>query len=87
MRIIVTTTFNSAQGKPYDTPVGDLGFAVGLFAIMFTIAITLQFIRRFQGGELGGSRRAKLLMAGIFSSMWVLYLLLSGFRSTGKLEL
>lgn len=73
----VAAVYWAAQGRPFRVPPGTLAFPVTLFTIFAFLAIGVLLYRRRApiGGELGGPRAPKVLTAGLFLLLWLLYVL------------
>ncbi|XP_074662888.1 sodium/calcium exchanger 1-like [Tubulanus polymorphus] len=80
---LVATIVHAARGTTFKVKKGSLGFSVTIFCIFAFLAIIILVIRRHKsiGGELGGSKRAKIITACVLTSFWLTYLLLSSFES------
>ena len=68
-------------------PSGDLGLSVIVFCVCaFTCIATLQIRRTLFGGELGGPATPRLATGIFFVALWVIYVTVSGLKSTGKID-
>lgn len=59
---------------------GSLGFSVGLFTGCAFICVSVLYFRRSVAGggaELGGSKRGRILTAGLFVGLWIVYVSVS----------
>ena len=66
----------------YFVPAATLGFSVIVFVVCALMAIMMLLIRRkVVGGELGGSNSGRTLSAILFSSLWVIYVIMSILQS------
>lgn len=69
-------------GKDFETPVGDLGFTLGVYFGVFLVAMVILTLRRkFIGGELGGKRIWAILSSVAFFALWVIFLLLVSLKA------
>ncbi|QDZ24373.1 sodium/calcium exchanger protein [Chloropicon primus] len=79
---LLASVYYNAKGEKYLVSGADkLGFSVAVFSIEAALAIGVFFLsrlKRFGGGELGGTYNQKLYKGIFFISLWVLYLILSG---------
>jgi len=68
-------------------PSGDLGLSVIVFCVCaFSCIATLQIRRTVFGGELGGPATPRLATGIFFVALWVIYVTVSGLKSTGKID-
>ena len=68
-------------------PSGDLGLSVIVFCVCaFSCIATLQIRRVVFGGELGGPATPRLATGVFFVALWVIYVTVSGLKSTGKID-
>ena len=68
-------------------PSGDLGLSVIVFCVCaFSCLATLQIRRTVFGGELGGPATPRLATGVFFVALWVIYVTVSGLKSTGKID-
>ncbi|XP_038641846.1 sodium/calcium exchanger 3-like isoform X2 [Scyliorhinus canicula] len=79
----VAAIYWAAKGKEFRVDPGTLAFSVTLFTIFAFVAVSVLLYRRrsFIGGELGGSRRGKLLTCAMFVSLWLLYVVFSALEA------
>ncbi|TRZ08691.1 hypothetical protein HGM15179_018414 [Zosterops borbonicus] len=79
----VAAVYWAAQGRPFLVPPGTLAFPVTLFTIFAFLAIAVLLWRRRApiGGELGGPRAPKVLTAGLFLLLWLLYVLFASLEA------
>ncbi|XP_064258257.1 sodium/calcium exchanger 2 isoform X2 [Passer domesticus] len=79
----VAAVYWAAQGRPFRVPPGTLAFPVTLFTIFAFLAIGVLLWRRRApiGGELGGPRAPKILTAGLFLLLWLLYVLFASLEA------
>ncbi|XP_014118092.1 PREDICTED: sodium/calcium exchanger 2 isoform X7 [Pseudopodoces humilis] len=79
----VAAVYWAAQGRPFRVPPGTLAFPVTLFTIFAFLAIAVLLWRRRApiGGELGGPRAPKVLTAGLFLLLWLLYVLFASLEA------
>ncbi|KAM4754840.1 sodium/calcium exchanger 2 isoform 2-T2 [Cyanocitta cristata] len=79
----VAAVYWAAQGRPFRVPPGTLAFPVTLFTIFAFLAIGVLLYRRRApiGGELGGPRAPKVLTAGLFLLLWLLYVLFASLEA------
>ncbi|GCB65101.1 hypothetical protein scyTo_0009920 [Scyliorhinus torazame] len=79
----VAAIYWAAKGKEFRVDPGTLAFSVTLFTIFAFVAISVLLYRRRSliGGELGGSRRGKLLTCAMFVSLWLLYVVFSALEA------
>ncbi|KAI1229592.1 Sodium/calcium exchanger 2, partial [Lamprotornis superbus] len=79
----VAAVYWAAQGRPFRVPPGTLAFPVTLFTIFAFLAIGVLLWRRRApiGGELGGPRAPKVLTAGLFLLLWLLYVLFASLEA------
>ncbi|XP_074872274.1 sodium/calcium exchanger 2 isoform X2 [Carettochelys insculpta] len=79
----VAAIYWAAQGQAFQVQTGTLAFSVTLFTIFAFVCISVLLYRRRPhiGGELGGPRPAKLLTAGLFLGLWLLYILFSSLEA------
>lgn len=63
---------------PFTVLAGDLGFTLVLWCAGFGAMSIVLAIRRFQGGELGGSLKMQRILMGWSAFLWVFFLVLSG---------
>ncbi|XP_038238190.1 sodium/calcium exchanger 2 isoform X2 [Dermochelys coriacea] len=79
----VAAIYWAAQGQDFKVQTGTLAFSVTLFTIFAFVCISVLLYRRRPGigGELGGPRPAKLLTAGLFLGLWLLYILFSSLEA------
>ena len=79
---LLASLYYSSKGEKYMVVGADkVGFSVALFSICAIIAIGTLFasrLKRFGGGELGGTYKQKLVKTTLFASLWLIYLLGSG---------
>ena len=79
---------NDNPGKAaFVVPSGDLGLSVIVFCVCaFSCIATLQIRRTVFGGELGGPATPRLATGVFFVALWVIYVTVSGLKSTGKID-
>ncbi|NXM52185.1 NAC2 protein, partial [Illadopsis cleaveri] len=79
----VAAVYWAAQGRPFLVPPGTLAFPVTLFTIFAFLAIAVLLWRRRApiGGELGGPRAPKVMTAGLFLLLWLLYVLFASLEA------
>lgn len=79
---LLASVYYYAKGEKYLVLGADkLGFSVALFSIEAALAIGVFFLsrmKRFGGGELGGTYNQKLFKGVFFITLWVIYLVFSG---------
>ncbi|XP_066988079.1 sodium/calcium exchanger Calx-like isoform X5 [Macrobrachium rosenbergii] len=83
----IASVYHYAKGSKFKVEAGSLGFSVGLFSGLCIITIALLMARRmfsiFGKAELGGPPCPKIC-SGIFMIMlWLIYVLISAFQTTG----
>ncbi|XP_067884368.1 sodium/calcium exchanger 1-like isoform X1 [Heterodontus francisci] len=73
----------ASKGKKFYVNPGNLAFSVTLFTIFAFISIAILMYRRRPevGGELGGSRTAKVFTSIFFVTLWLLYVILSALEA------
>ncbi|XP_043913282.1 sodium/calcium exchanger 1 isoform X1 [Protopterus annectens] len=79
----IAAIYKAAHGEVFHVDPGTLAFSVTLFTIFAFINVGVLLYRRRPeiGGELGGPRTAKLLTSGLFSLLWLLYILFSSLEA------
>uniref|UniRef100_A0A8C8ALR7 Solute carrier family 8 member A2 n=1 Tax=Otus sunia TaxID=257818 RepID=A0A8C8ALR7_9STRI len=79
----VAAIYWAAQGRDFEVQTGTLAFSVTLFTIFAFVCISVLMYRRRPhiGGELGGPRTPKLLTAGLFLGLWLLYILFASLEA------
>ncbi|NXY00350.1 NAC2 protein, partial [Centropus bengalensis] len=79
----VAAIYWAAQGRDFEVQTGTLAFSVTLFTIFAFVCISVLLYRRRPhiGGELGGPRAPKLLTAGLFLGLWLLYILFASLEA------
>ncbi|XP_009474838.1 PREDICTED: sodium/calcium exchanger 2-like [Nipponia nippon] len=79
----VAAIYWAAQGQDFEVQTGTLAFSVTLFTIFAFVCISVLMYRRRPhiGGELGGPRTPKLLTAGLFLGLWLLYILFASLEA------
>uniref|UniRef100_A0A674G7S0 Sodium/calcium exchanger 2-like n=1 Tax=Taeniopygia guttata TaxID=59729 RepID=A0A674G7S0_TAEGU len=79
----VAAVYWAAQGRAFRVPPGTLAFPVTLFTIFAFLAIGVLLWRRRApiGGELGGPRAPKILTAGLFLLLWLLYVVFASLEA------
>ncbi|KAK2512102.1 hypothetical protein Q9966_016474 [Columba livia] len=79
----VAAIYWAAQGRAFRVPAGTLAFSVTLFTAFAFVGVTVLLYRRRPhiGGELGGPRTPKLLTAGLFLALWLLYVLFASLEA------
>ncbi|XP_078517208.1 sodium/calcium exchanger 2-like [Lissotriton helveticus] len=79
----VAAIYWAVQGKDFKVEPGSLAFSVTLFTIFAFVCISVLMYRRRPsiGGELGGSRTAKILTSCLFVGLWFLYILFSSLEA------
>ncbi|KAF5828366.1 hypothetical protein DUNSADRAFT_17737 [Dunaliella salina] len=78
---IIAAGYYYGKGEPFNVPAGDLGFTLVLWCAGFGAMSTILAIRRFQGGELGGSVVAQRILMAWSIFLWLFFLVLSGVHS------
>ncbi len=82
----VAAIYHAFKGTPggFHVDPGNLSYSVTLFCICaFVCSAVLIFRRYYIGGELGGSRLAKVSTVLCFVGLWVFYLLMSTLEAYG----
>ncbi|XP_048378191.1 sodium/calcium exchanger 3-like isoform X1 [Stegostoma tigrinum] len=79
----VAAIYWATKGKEFKVDPGTLAFSVTLFTIFAFVAISVLLYRRRShiGGELGGTRRGKILTCIMFVSLWLLYVVFSALEA------
>ncbi|XP_072405376.1 sodium/calcium exchanger 3-like isoform X1 [Chiloscyllium punctatum] len=79
----VAAIYWAAKGQEFQVDPGALAFSVTLFTIFAFVAISVLLYRRRShiGGELGGTRRGKILTCIMFVSLWLLYVVFSALEA------
>lgn len=80
----IAAIYHAAHKQPFKVEPGNLAFSVTLFTIFAFINVGVLLYRRrpdVAGGELGGPRTAKLLTTGLFTLLWLLYILFSSLEA------
>ncbi|NXH22793.1 NAC2 protein, partial [Bucco capensis] len=79
----VAAIYWAAHGRDFRVQTGTLAFSVTLFTIFAFVCISVLLYRRRAhiGGELGGPRTPKLLTAGLFLGLWLLYILFASLEA------
>jgi solute carrier family 8 (sodium/calcium exchanger) len=82
---VMAAIIKLADGEDYNVPAGSLAFSVTVFAALACVALLILLIRRKTvGGELGGP--GKWIVAAIFVSMWLLYVILVSLEVEGHIS-
>merc|ERR1719300_77232 len=78
---VIATIYHAIQGTTYEQPAGTLATAVSVFTPCAAICLGVLVIREFEicgkVGALGGSPNSRRLIALLFSSFWVLFLVIA----------
>ncbi|XP_067831181.1 sodium/calcium exchanger 2-like isoform X3 [Heptranchias perlo] len=79
----VAAIYWAAKGEEFRVKPGSLAFSVTLFTIFAFVTISILLYRRRPhiGGELGGTRRGKVLTCAMFVSLWLLYVVFSALET------
>ncbi|XP_032870151.1 sodium/calcium exchanger 3-like isoform X1 [Amblyraja radiata] len=79
----VAAIYWASKGQEFRVNPGSLAFSVTLFTIFAFVTISVLLYRRRPhiGGELGGTRRGKLITCSIFISLWLLYVVFSALEA------
>lgn len=86
---VIATCYYEAQGECFRVKSGALGFSVMIFCILAACCLSILLLRRmpaFGGGELGGGEFGKYLTAGIFFTMWIVYIVASAMQNYGHID-
>jgi solute carrier family 8 (sodium/calcium exchanger) len=84
---LISAIYWTAQGDVYSVPAEGLSLGVIVFTVCAVICLGLLIVRRFVvGGELGGGSLGRWLTAALFSSMWILFIVLSALQAYGVIE-
>uniref|UniRef100_A0A8C4N9T7 Solute carrier family 8 member A1 n=1 Tax=Eptatretus burgeri TaxID=7764 RepID=A0A8C4N9T7_EPTBU len=84
----IASIYWNTKGQTFVVDPGTLAFSVTLYTILAFISILILMFRRRPsiGGELGGPRTYRLITAGVFIFLWLLYLLFSGLEAYCYIE-
>jgi len=84
---LIGSIYNVNKGNEgYYVPAGDLAFSVIIFTICCLICIFVLILRRcVVGGELGGPKGSKMASGIFLMLIWVIYVILSSLKITGKI--
>ncbi|XP_072885375.1 sodium/calcium exchanger 3-like [Hemitrygon akajei] len=79
----VAAIYWASKGMEFRVHPGSLAFSVTLFTIFAFVTVSVLLYRRRPhiGGELGGTRRGKLITCSIFVSLWLLYIVFSALET------
>ncbi|XP_061685313.1 sodium/calcium exchanger 1-like isoform X2 [Syngnathoides biaculeatus] len=79
----IAAIYHYSKNQVFRVDPGTLAFSVTLFTIFAFICIAVLMYRRRPeiGGELGGPPLAKMATAGLFFSLWLLYIFLSSLEA------
>ncbi|XP_059806819.1 sodium/calcium exchanger 3-like isoform X1 [Hypanus sabinus] len=79
----VAAIYWASKGMEFRVHPGSLAFSVTLFTIFAFVTVSVLLYRRRPhiGGELGGTRRGKLITCSIFVSLWLLYVVFSALET------
>ena len=84
----IAAIYHESKGTEFIVPAGALSFSVSVFCGCACLCLAVLFLRRspkVAGGELGGSPRGKWLTGAFFTSLWLLYVILSSLKSLDKI--
>ncbi|KAJ8347955.1 hypothetical protein SKAU_G00265440 [Synaphobranchus kaupii] len=79
----VAAVYWEVQGQTFQVEPGSLAFSVTLFTVFAFLSMGLLLFRRRPaiGGELGGTRPAKVLTTLLLFGLWLLYILFSSLEA------
>ncbi|KAM9819194.1 sodium/calcium exchanger 1-like isoform X2 [Syngnathus typhle] len=79
----IAAIYHRTQNQVFRVDPGTLAFSVTLFTIFAFVCIAVLIYRRRPeiGGELGGPPLAKTATAGLFFSLWLMYIVLSSLEA------
>mmetsp|Transcript_8923 Transcript_8923/g.24093 ORF Transcript_8923/g.24093 Transcript_8923/m.24093 type:complete len:863 (+) Transcript_8923:104-2692(+) len=83
---IIAAGYFYNRGEPFTVPAGNLGFTLVLWCAGFGAMSIVFAIRRFQGGELGGTLKMQRVLLGWSAFLWVFFLVLSGVHDYNHFE-
>lgn len=83
---VIASVYYEVKGQIYQVKAGALGFSIVLFAVFMLAGMCVVLFRRRQGGELGGSTRDQWITFALLSTMWLLFLTLSGLQDYGHID-
>ena len=89
---LIASIYHSAVGSPngFEMKDSSLSFSVLAFTICAVSTLVMLMIRRnvgfFDKAELGGPNFSKLLSAGIFVTLWLVYVMLASLQSYGQID-
>mmetsp|Transcript_8922 Transcript_8922/g.24087 ORF Transcript_8922/g.24087 Transcript_8922/m.24087 type:complete len:863 (+) Transcript_8922:104-2692(+) len=83
---IIGAGYYYGRGEKFLVSEGDLGFTLVLWCAGFGAMSIVFAIRRFQGGELGGTLKMQRVLLGWSAFLWVFFLVLSGVHDYNHFE-
>ena len=80
--------FNGEKtGGRYCVPSGSLSYSVLIYSIFAVCCLFCLFLnRKLFGGELGGPKKSKTIIAIFLCSLWMLYIILSSLQTYGHID-
>ncbi|CAJ0563988.1 unnamed protein product, partial [Mesorhabditis spiculigera] len=75
--------YHALNGSRFLVDPGNLGFSVALFCVeaLFCIAVIVLRRNKYVGGELGGPVVFRIFTSGLFTFLWLFYLLMSALEA------
>ena len=75
----IAAIYHAARGEVFEVPPGNLAVSVTVFCIEAAICIAVLMLRRHRkiGGELGGPKKYRIMTSFFFTSLWIIYILIS----------